>query len=46
MLGAWVLSVVANAYLIVPASVLPRIARDFGTEPGDGGLDRGDLRGL
>ena len=32
--GAWLLSVVANAYLIVPASVLPRIAVDTNTDPG------------
>lgn len=34
LLGAWVLSVVANAYLIVPASVLPPIAADLGVTPG------------
>lgn len=34
LLGAWLLSVVANSVLIVPASILPPMMETFGTSPG------------
>jgi len=32
--GTWLLSVVANSYLIVPASIMPPMMETFGTSPG------------
>ena len=34
LVGAWLLSVVANSVLIVPASILPPMMETFGTSPG------------
>lgn len=34
LVGTWLLSVVANSYLIVPASIMPPMMDAFGTSPG------------